>query len=244
MCRGMLARTSWGIARRRAERGDIVTMREKWRRLLWAGIAAPLTLLVAGCAGGDERREASAESPAVERLCGNASVSTQTRQALELITGAKRADVVDDRLTLAGAAEELNRRRQSTTRGYGEICRLYASRATGAAELRVFWNLMADVEGKPAPKFTMLPMGERAGAAWDGGYVMFACTRRGGAPGTSPYVASVFVRSSLPIPEPEGGAKNLKNAYATMAHAFALAMVKELDCADDAGLPAEPVLIP
>ncbi|WP_416518298.1 hypothetical protein [Streptomyces achromogenes] len=47
----------------------------------------------------------------------------------------------------------------------------------------------------------------------------------------------------MPKP-PEGDIKALKNAYATVAHSFSLAMAKELRCEKNGGLPAKPVLIP
>ncbi|MFC9271807.1 hypothetical protein ACWGRF_35350 [Streptomyces zhihengii] len=157
--------------------------------------------------------------------------------------GAKRADVVQGGLALADAVEELDQRRQSTTRGHGEICRIYASGTSGVDELAISWHLTDKVR-TPAPDFIKLPMGEQAGAAWDTGYVIFACADDTGAPGASPDHVGVFVESNTPVPEPLGEAKALRNAYATMAHSFALSMAKGLGCADSAGLPAKPVLIP
>ncbi|MDX2674252.1 hypothetical protein NEH83_12745 [Streptomyces sp. JUS-F4] len=44
--------------------------------------------------------------------------------------------------------------------------------------------------------------------------------------------------------DPEGDPEKLKDAYATVAHSFALAMAKELGCENDGGLEARPVLDP
>lgn len=44
--------------------------------------------------------------------------------------------------------------------------------------------------------------------------------------------------------DPEGAPDALKDAYATVAHSFSLAMAKELGCEDNAGLPETPDLTP
>ncbi len=74
--------------------------------------------------------------------------------------------------------------------------------------------------------------------------VFFAC-RSGKLPDLSG-VTHIFIgveRWGMPKP-PEGDIKALKNAYATVAHSFSLAMAKELRCEKNGGLPAKPVLIP
>ncbi|MEV0778162.1 hypothetical protein ACIBLA_01520 [Streptomyces sp. NPDC050433] len=50
-------------------------------------------------------------------------------------------------------------------------------------------------------------------------------------------------RAGLPT-EPEGDERPQKNAYATLAHSFALAQAKELGCDNNGGLKTKPSLIP
>ncbi|MDC2949050.1 MULTISPECIES: hypothetical protein [Streptomyces] len=44
--------------------------------------------------------------------------------------------------------------------------------------------------------------------------------------------------------EPGGDIDALKDAYATVAHSFSLAMARELRCEKNGGLAAKPVLDP
>ncbi|MFD4771143.1 hypothetical protein [Streptomyces niveus] len=76
-------------------------------------------------------------------------------------------------------------------------------------------------------------MGEDAGATHDMAYVTFACGHKD-EPNSS---AEATVRTG-----PEGDERRKKNAYATVAHSFALA--KELGCEDNGGLKPKPSLIP
>ncbi|MFE2294476.1 hypothetical protein [Streptomyces sp. NPDC059452] len=97
--------------------------------------------------------------------------------------------------------------------------------------------------GDPAPKFTVLRMGERALTAPDGAFLRFAC-RSGMLPGSGPAHLGVGVERGGMTVEPEGDPEALKNAYATVAHSFSLAMAKELECENDGGLEARPSLDP
>ncbi|BFP54950.1 hypothetical protein SCMC78_47570 [Streptomyces sp. CMC78] len=87
-----------------------------------------------------------------------------------------------------------------------------------------------------------VPMGEQALAAPDAGVVRFAC-RSEKLPGSTPAHIRLGVERWSPE-DPEGDPEKLKDAYATVAHSFALAMAKELGCENDGGLAARPVLDP
>lgn len=213
------------------------------RRCLCSSVAVSIALVVSGCRD-DGVSDASEPSPAVERLCGDASVSAQTREAVEVITGSNRKDVRELGPTVADVAKEVDARRQSTTRAFGEGCYIYAVGSADAERLKVSWYLTPKPATEPSPDFTMLRMGERAGAASDEGYVVFACADDSGSPDASPDYVGVRVDSRFGSRESEPDPKALRNAHATVAHSFALAMAKGLGCVDHAGLPAEPVLIP
>ncbi|MFE7336942.1 hypothetical protein [Streptomyces griseus] len=87
-----------------------------------------------------------------------------------------------------------------------------------------------------------VPMGEQALAAPDAGVVRFAC-RSEKLPGSAPAHIRLGVERWSPE-MPEGDPEKLKDAYATVAHSFALAMAKELGCENDGGLEARAVLDP
>lgn len=87
-----------------------------------------------------------------------------------------------------------------------------------------------------------VPVGEQALAAPDAGVVRFAC-RSGKLPGSAPAHIRLGVER-WSSEDPEGDPEKLKDAYATVAHSFALAMAKELGCENDGGLEARPVLDP
>lgn len=215
------------------------------RRRLVGTSSALLLLVIAGCHGGSNGRNGnlSESSPSLGRLCGDASVLTRTGEAFEVITGGKREVITDDGATIAGAARGINTERDHVMSGFGDVCRISVPSATRVQRLHVFWQLLPNDSDEPAPEFTRLDMGEGAGAAWDMAYVTFICV----PPGASylpPGYVSVFVESEGVFTEPRDDVEDLKNAHVTVAHAFSLAVAKEVGCAEKAGIPAEPVLIP
>lgn len=211
-----------------------------------AGASSVLLLLViAGCHGGlEERGESLSESSSsVGEVCGDASVFARTSDALEVITGGKRENIIDDGAALAGAARDIKVRRNSVLSDIGDVCHIAVPSAPRVRRLHVFWQLLPKNSDEPAPKYTTLRMGEGAGAAWDEAYVTFLCSAST-APHVSPSYVSVYVESRGFPTEPRDDVKNLSNAHLTVAHAFSLAIAKEVGCAEEARIPAEPVLIP
>lgn len=210
---------------------------------LGAAMAGSLVLGATGCGGGDdEAGKAADEAVGAERLCGGEAVSAEAGKALKVITGSSRFE--DDESTVVRAVQALSERFASSATGDGEVCRVYPTTGTSDDDLRITWQLSGSAPvDDPAPKFTVLKMGERALAATDGAYLRFAC-RSGELPGSAPARIDIGVeRGGMPT-EPEGDPEALKNAYATVAHSFSLAMAKELDCENDGGLEARPSLDP
>ncbi|CAL9396981.1 hypothetical protein SUDANB70_01381 [Streptomyces sp. enrichment culture] len=78
----------------------------------------------------------------------------------------------------------------------------------------------------------------------DNAYLQFACQSDRLSDSSEAGYISISVWQWSKYPEPEGDPKVLKNAYATVAHSFALAMAKELRCEKNGGLPEKPVLDP
>ncbi|MFJ6851310.1 hypothetical protein ACIQM3_12335 [Streptomyces sp. NPDC091271] len=208
---------------------------------LGVAMAGSLILGGTGCGGGDDEAAKDTDTAvAGTQLCGGGAVSADAADALKVITGSSRFEASGAKSTVANAAGELSEGFTSSTTGDGDVCRIYAP----DDELRITWQLSgSSATDDPASKFTVLKMGERALTATDGAYLRFAC-RSGKLPGSEPAHIDIGVeRGGMPT-EPEGDPDALKDAYATVAHSFSLAMAKELGCENDGGLEAMPSLDP
>ncbi|MEV8344700.1 hypothetical protein [Streptomyces niveus] len=214
----------------------MVTTRTRTHRLLCAAVAGALSLLASGCSDDPDGKPADV-SVTADKLCGGGVVTKDAAKAIELITGETRFMASGRSSTVTDAAEELTREAITSTNESGDICRIYPYAPVD--ELRMRWVLRSNAPtGTPDPKFTRLPMGERAGAAHDTAYVTFACGHN------QPDYISAWAEATGRPTEPEGDEHPLKNAYITLAHSFALALAKELNCEDSAGLKPKPSLIP
>ncbi|MEU6596742.1 hypothetical protein [Streptomyces flaveolus] len=171
-------------------------------------------------------------------------MSADASKALKVITGSSRFEASAERYTVARAAADVVETFPTPT-VTKDVCRVYTPLGTPEVELRITWNLEDGAPtGTSAPNFTVLKMGERAVAAADKAYVFFACRsdELAGSSGAAHIVIGVE-RGGVPK-EPDGDIEALKDAYATVAHSFSLAMAKELRCEKNGGLPARPVLDP
>ncbi|CAL9590285.1 hypothetical protein [Streptomyces sp. enrichment culture] len=179
------------------------------------------------------------------QLCGGNAVSADASKALKLIMGTSRFGTTAERSTIAHAATDLVEAWPNPTGGRDDVCRIYTADGTPDFALRVTWGLEGGPPtGAPASDFTVLPMGERALAAANRASIRFACrSDRFPASTNATHVAIGVERWGMPT-ESEDNAEALTDAYATVAHSFSLAMAKELGCANNAGLPAKPVLDP
>ncbi|MBQ1108042.1 MULTISPECIES: hypothetical protein [unclassified Streptomyces] len=212
--------------------------------LVAVAVVGSIALGAVGCAGGDDKApKAGGEFVAGTLLCGGEAVSTEAAESLKVITGASRFEESDEDSTVEHAAKQLSQEFTSSVTGDGDICQVFAIDAVQSDRLEVTWELTGGPpEGEPAPKFTVLRMGERALAAPDAGVVQFAC-RNEKLLGSQPAHVDVGVERWSPK-EPEGDPEKLKDAYATVAHSVSLAMAKELGCENNGGLRARPSLDP
>ncbi|MEV5546059.1 hypothetical protein AB0L35_07925 [Streptomyces sp. NPDC052309] len=213
---------------------------------LSATVAGSLLLGAAGCGGdGDEDGPDDYKVVAGTQLCGGDAMSADASKALKVITGSSRFEASAEEYTVAQAAADLVEAFWDPRVYRGDACRVYTPRGTPDFELRITWTRVdGPPTGTPAPKFTVLKMGERAVAAADMAYVQFAC-RSDKLAGTSQAAHLQIGVEHWAIPtEPEGNVEALKDAYATVAHSFSLAMAKELRCEKNGGLPVKPVLDP
>jgi hypothetical protein len=208
--------------------------------------ACVLALAVTGCGSGDGG--SAAPTPGfvarAEQLCGGSAVSKDAAEALRVITGSGRFEPSDKQTTVAAAVVDLLAADAPQGRASGDICRIYPPDDSDVGELRVRWEMWDTApEGRAASKFTPFPMGEQAGGAVNEGYVSFAC-RGASAPTPTSEHFTASVENQARSYEPKGDPKQLKRAYATVAHSFARALAKELGCDDDGGLKRRPALDP
>ncbi|MER6157229.1 hypothetical protein ABT147_17040 [Streptomyces sp. NPDC001868] len=222
----------------------VISRRSVRGRLLSGAVVGLLYLGTTGC-GGDGDEEAADNALAGTQVCGGDAVSAQASKALKVITGSSRFGTTADTSTVAHAATGLAEAFPVATNGRDDVCRIYTADGTSDFAIRVTWGLNdGPPTGTPAPNFTVLKMGERAVAAVDKARVYFACrSDRFSNSTTEAHVVIGVERWMFPT-EPEGDTKALKDAYATVAHSFSLAMAKELRCEKNGGLPAKPVLDP
>ncbi|MEU6099929.1 hypothetical protein [Streptomyces flaveolus] len=212
--------------------------------LLATAVAGLLCLGATGC-GGDGDEEAADKALTGTQLCGGDAVSAQASKALKVITGSSRFGTTGEKSTVAQAATDLVAAFPAPTGGRDDVCRIYTADGTSDFAIRVTWRLDdGNSTGTPASDFTVLPMGEETLAAANRASVLFAC-RSDKFPNkmNETLVAIGVERWGMPT-EPEGNVEALKDAYATVAHSFSLAMAKELGCEKNGGLPERPVLDP
>ncbi|MDJ1643286.1 hypothetical protein [Streptomyces pakalii] len=212
-------------------------------RIVGAVIAVSLAAGAVGCTDG-ERADAAHDWPTgPTELCGGNAISVEAGKALKVITGASRFEGSGPDGTVAFAAQWLSEGYDSPAPNDGDICDIRAKNSAAGDRLEATWELTwGPPKGEPASKFRVLPMGERALAAADVGSIQFAC-RSEKLPGSTPAHIDIGVERWSPK-APEGDPEQLTDAYATVAHSFALAMAKELRCENDGGLKPRPVLDP
>lgn len=193
-----------------------------------------------GC-GGDGDEEAADKALAGTQLCGGDAVSAQASKALKVITVSSRFGTTAEKSTVARAAMDLVEAFPFATGGRDDVCRIYTA---DDAPFRDPSHLGLDggpPTGTPAPDFTVLDMGERTLAAANRASIRFACrSDRFPRSTNAAHVAIGVERWGMPT-EPEGDIEALKDADATVAHSFSLAMAKELRYEKNGGLPARPV---
>jgi hypothetical protein len=172
-------------------------------------------------------------------------VSADAAKALKVITGSSRFGTTAEKSTVARAAADLVEVIPFTTEGRDDVCRIYTADGTPDFAIRVTWGLDdGPPTGTPAPDFTVLDMGERTLAAANRASIQFACRSDRFPNSANAAHIDIGVRRWMMPTEPEGDIEALKDAYATVAHSFSLAMAKELRCERNGGLPARPALNP
>ncbi|MFJ4006165.1 hypothetical protein ACIPWL_22330 [Streptomyces sp. NPDC090023] len=207
-----------------------------------------LFLGAAGCGGDGDKDGLPKDYKAVSgtQLCGGNAISADASKALKVIMGVSRFEASSKEYTVAKAASDLAFATPGLTAGRENVCRVFKPTGMRQFQLRITWKLADDAptDGPVAPKFTVLKMGDETVAAADMAYLYFTCRsdKLVGSGGEAHIVIGV---EHWAVSEyPDDNVKALKDAYATVAHSFSLAMAKELRCEKNGGLPAKPVLDP
>ncbi|MEU6382428.1 hypothetical protein ABZ847_02590 [Streptomyces bauhiniae] len=225
----------------------VISRRSARGVLLSVAVAGSLLLGATGCSGAEDKDGLPKGYKVVAgtQLCGGDAISADASRALKVITGSSRFEASAKNFTVAQAAADLATESSGSVVGSEDACRIFTPIGTPSFQLRIRWALEdAAPTGASAPKFTVLKMGERAVAAADTAIVFFKCQsdKLIGSSGEAHVVIEVE-HWGMPK-EPEDNVEALKNAYATVAHSFSLAMAKELRCDKNGGLPTKPVLEP
>ncbi|MFI8347490.1 hypothetical protein [Streptomyces sp. NPDC085596] len=211
-------------------------------------MAGSLFLGATGCGGDGDKDGLPKDYKVVAgtQLCGGNAISTDASKALKVITGASRFEASSKGYTVAEAAANLALATPGLTAGREDACRVFKPIGTRQFQLRITWRLAdnAPTDDPAASKFTVLKMGDETLAAADMAYVYFTCRsdKLVGSGGEAHIVIGVEYWG-MPK-DPQDNVEALKDAYATVAHSFSLAMAKELRCEKNGGLPAKPVLDP
>lgn len=175
-------------------------------------------------------------------MCGGRAMSADASRALKVITGSSRFEASADEYTVAKAAAAVVDAYPEPT-VTEDICRVHMAPGESNFVLRITWRLGdSAMRGAGAPRYTVLKMGESAGAAANKAYVYFPCRGPGLPDSLCLSHIAIEVRRWLWPHEPKGDINALKKAYATVAHSVALAMAKELRCEQNGGLFERPVL--
>ncbi|MFF7964742.1 hypothetical protein ACFZC3_05195 [Streptomyces sp. NPDC007903] len=215
--------------------------------LLAAAVVGSLLLGATGCSGDEDKDGLPKDYKVVAgtQLCGGHAISHDASKALKVITGSSRFEASEEKYTVAQAATELAFAFPSTDVGREDVCRIFTPIGTRSFQLRITWSLEDSAPtDAPASKFTVLKMGERTVAATEKAYVFFACRSPRLLDSSSVAHIAIGVEYWGMPRDPQDNVEALKNAYATVAHSFSLAMAKELRCDKNGGLPPKPVLDP
>lgn len=211
------------------------------RRARTGTVLATSTLALLGLVGcGGESEGSSEKNVTAEALC-EGNLSADAARAVEDISGAKEfqpygngklSDAADDLIADQGMGETNDR----------SICRIHTLNSGDSATIRIRFSVdtgdSLSNSGK-ATSFEEYNLGREALASPQKAVLYVECRSSkfiGGA--NSP---DVLLRGALDdLDQPEGDAEELRRANLTVLHSVALALTKELGCADNAGLPAKP----
>ncbi|MER5226759.1 hypothetical protein [Streptomyces flaveus] len=205
-----------------------------------AGVLAASMLALAGlagCSGGSE--DSDEKSATAGELC-EGSLSTDAARAVESISGSK-VFVPYDSSKVSEAAEEL-----IVDQGLGEtksrsVCPIYTPSSGDFAAIQILFSVdTGDSLGKSghAASFKEYAVGRKALASPQKAVLYVECRS---SKFTGAENSPVLLRGALNnSDEPEGDTEKLRRANLTVLHSVALALTKELGCADKAGLSTKP----
>lgn len=212
------------------------------RRAAAAGaLVAALVLTGCGGADGDRAKEKDAAPSLVAAEVCHGLFAGPAERALATTLGAEAFSRSTDDDTVGRAAAELAEDSAGRAGGPRErrICTLYKNPGSNIAELTVdaerVTSAIADAK-HTAPAAASYRLGRSAWADPNKAVIYVDCTSPKAAAGTGAEPA-VLAISAWNRTFPQGEAAKYREANLTLAHAAAVAIVKELGCKDGAGLP-------
>ncbi|WP_052852428.1 hypothetical protein [Streptomyces avicenniae] len=215
-------------------------------------MASAALLLLCGwltaCGGGDEGAEdadpaSGQEQVARAEACGG-MLTPQVATVVEGLAGSPDF-LAQESLSPAAIAEELTREVHAPedlyeNSGYA-LCAVYASETSAHMSLNITYRTPRshELDGRTdLPEGALVySIGREAHASSDRGVVLFDC----GLPAVDGESTTVSAAVSRMGNHPEAGDEG---PMMTVAHAAAVLLAEELECADDGGLTPEPDLRP
>ncbi|GAA3835379.1 hypothetical protein ACFS5L_36530 [Streptomyces phyllanthi] len=209
-----------------------------WSRRAWRpGALLAVAVLLVGCGGGNEDSSDKQPVKAADLCEGN--LSAKAGAAVELITGTKEFQPMDLASVKRGAEEIVSDYQTGSTFEDRDACLIYKSGTSALVDIRVRFSLddgrFLSTSGD-APSVKTYGMGRKALASPRKAVLYIECS----SAKMSESSPALLRGELLNRDEPEGDAEELRRANLTVLHSVALALTKELGCADDAGLPAKP----
>ena len=196
-----------------------------------SGLLAAFVLL-AGCGSNDE---SSGEKPVKAASLCEGSLSPKARGAMELIAGTKEFLPLDSSSAKRAAEEIIDDYLLGSRNKDRDVCRIHEPGTNEIAEITMQFSLD---DGKflsssgDDTSFKAYDIGQKSLASPKKAVLYIEC-RSAKLSDTS---ANLLRGELLNRDSPAGDAEDLRRANLTVLHSVALALTKELGCADNAGL--------
>lgn len=206
------------------------------RRLFGAGAPLAAFVLLVGCGSNDEG--SGDELVKAASLC-EGNLSTKARGAMELIAGTKEFLPLDSSSVKRSAEDIVDDYLLGSFDKDRDVCRIHEPGTNEIAEITVQFSLddgrFLSSSGDD-PSFKAYDIGQKALASSKKAVLYVECS----STKLSDTSAALLRGELLNRDSSEGDTEDLRRANLTVLHSVALALTKELGCADNAGLSTKP----
>jgi hypothetical protein len=207
-----------------------------FRRLFGAGAPLAAFVLLVGCGSNDE---GSGEKLVKAASLCEGNLSTKARGAIELIAGTKEFLPLDSSSAKRAAEDIVDDYLLGSRNKDRDVCRIHKPGTNEIAEITMQFSLDDGQflsSSSDDPSFKGYDIGRKAQASPKKAVLYIEC-RSAKMSGNS---TNLLRGELLNRDSPEGDAEDLRRANLTVLHSVALALTKELGCADNAGLSTNP----